>query len=234
MTLADWNGRLLQTALQEQPSLTLEFYSYGVLLRKQVGESVSEYAVDPGQVAATLAAKVTFDTGLLNTQTLLVRQEGLRKLVVEYRAPQKTGLYVDGSEIPLRVPLPGLLLLRLTTDNERPKYGVYAVKKRPVTLDVTLYGAPLPNIGHSGSICWGTVRLVSPQALAGCTLSEDWSALLGSPFGDHSVNGKSRAYPADIRQGLIALEKRQARVYPKRDLIPVNKTLAEVIGEVWR
>lgn len=221
-------------ALQEQPSLTLEFYSYGVLMRKRIGETVSEYAVDPGQVAAVLAAKVTFDTGLLNTQTLLIRQEGLRKLVVEYRAPQKTGLYVDGSEIPLRVPLPGLLLMRYTTDNDRPKYGVYAVKKRPDTLDVPLFGAPLPNVATTGSICWGTVRVVSPQALAGCTLVEDWSALLGSPFGDHSVNGKSHSYPSDIRQLLITLEKRKARVYPKRELIPVNKTLEEVVGEVWR
>lgn len=225
----------MQTALQEQPNLTLEFYSYGVLMRKRVGESVSEYAVDPGQVAAALAAKVTFDTGLLNTQTLLIRQEGLRKLVVDYRAPQKTGLYVDGSEIPLRVPLPGLLLLRYTTDNGRPRYSVYAVKKRPDTLAVPLFGAPLPNVATTtGSICWGTVRLVSEQALLGCTLAEDWLVLLGSPFGDHSVSGKSHSHPYDIRQLLIALEQRKARVYPKRDLIPVNKTLEEVVGEVWR
>lgn len=224
----------MQTALQEPPSLTLEFYSYGVLLRKRIGESVSEYAVDPSQVAAALAAKVTFDTGLLNAPTLLVRQEGLRKLVVEYRAPQKIGLYVDGSDIPLRVPMPGLLLMRYTIDHERPKYGVYAVKKRPDTLAIPLFSAPLPNVGTMGGICWGTVRLASQQALQGCTLREDWSVLLGSPFGDHSVNGKSQSHPADIRQLLIALEKRKARVYPKRDLVPLGQTLAEMMTEVWR
>ncbi len=125
----------MQTALQEPPSLALEFYSYGVLMRKRIGESVSEYAVDPGQVAAALAAKVTFDTGLLNAQTLLVRQEGLRKLVMEYRAPQKTGLYVDGSEIPLRVPLPGLVLLRHTIGCSGPYCRITKRESPPLYRD---------------------------------------------------------------------------------------------------
>jgi len=63
----------LQAALSEQPSLSLDFYSYGVLMRKREGDAVTEYAVDPAQVAVALAAKVTFDTGLLSGDTLLVR-----------------------------------------------------------------------------------------------------------------------------------------------------------------
>ena len=63
---SDWSGRLLTEALTEQPSLILSFYSFGVMLHKRDGEQVTEYPVDPAQVALALAAKVRFDTGLLS------------------------------------------------------------------------------------------------------------------------------------------------------------------------
>lgn len=220
----------MQAALTEQPQLTLDFYSYGVLLRKRDGQGMTEYPVDPAQIAVALAAKVRFDTGLLHGDTLFVRFEGVRQIIVEYRRPQKTGLYLEGSDTPLRVPLPGLILIRATKEQQAPDYRLYAVKKRPQRLDAPLYHAPLPNIYTSGSICWGTVRKVSDTALAGASLHEDFQQLLGSPFGDHAVSSKSAAYRQDIRQQLIALEKRKARVYPKPDLIPTPATLAQFLG----
>lgn len=230
MTALDFTGPRLTEALLEQPSLTLEFYSYGVLLRKRDGDAITEYAVDPSQIALALAAKVTFDTGLLGEETLLVRQDGVKRLVVEYRSPRKTGLYLDGSDVALRVPLPPLLLIRTTTEDKNPQYQVYAVKGRPTTLDTPLFHAPLPNVFGSGSICWGTVQRVTEAVLQGSSLAADWSTLLGSPFGDHACTGKSKAFPHDIREHLIQLEHRKARVYPKSDLIPVKRTLAQVLG----
>ena len=94
----NWHGRTLQAALSEQPSLSLDFYSYGVMLRKREGDAVTEYAVDPAQVAVALAAKITFDTGLISGDTLLVRQEGVKKTVVEYRKAQLTGVFLDGAD----------------------------------------------------------------------------------------------------------------------------------------
>jgi hypothetical protein len=232
MTLVfDWHGRSLQAALSEQPSLSLEFYSYGVLLRRREGDAVTEYAVDPAQVALALAAKVTFDTGLLSSDTLLIRQEGVRKTVVAYRRAQMAGVYLDGSETALRVPLPGLLMIRTTNEDRNPNYAVYAVKRRPAALDAALFHAPLPNVFSSGSICWGTVQRVSDMALSGTSLSEDWALLLGSPFGDHACAGKSRSCPQDIRQQLIQLEAKGARRYPTADLIPARKTLAQALGD---
>lgn len=227
---SDWSGRLLSQAVMEQPSLILSFFSFGLMMRKCDGDKVSEFPVDPAQVALALSAKVRFDTGLLSDNTLLVRQEGVQKVVVEYRPPQKTGLYLDGSETALRVPLPGLLLIRVTED-KNPQYGVYAVKKRPATLNEPLFHAPLPNVFSSGNICWGTVQHVSDTALQSTDLAADWAVLLGSRFNDHGVGGKSKAHPMDIRQMLIALEGRKARVYPKSDLLPVKKTLAQVLGD---
>lgn len=209
----------------------LSFYSFGMMLLKRDGEQVTEYPVDPAQVALALAAKVRFDTGLLSEATLLIRHEGVQKTVVEYRSAQKTGLFLDGSETPIRIPLPPLVFIRVTTEDKSPQYQVYAVKKRPTTLDTPLFHAPLPNVNNTGTICWGSVPLVSDEALHGSSLAEDWRVLLGSRFGDHGVHGKSQAYMRDIRQEFIALEERKARVYPKSDLVPVNKTLAQVLGD---
>jgi len=208
----------------------LAFYSFGVMLHKRDGERVQEYAVDPVQVALALSARITFDTGLLGGNTLLVRQDGMRKLVAEYRPPGKTGLYLDGSETPLRVPLPGLVLIRTTSDDRNPQYHLFAVKSRPTALTTPLYHAPLPNVFGSGSICWGTVQRPTDAALKGASLAEDWMQLLGSRFGDHAVNGKSQSHPRDIREKLIALEASKARRYPTSDLVPLKRTLADVLG----
>lgn len=224
------DGHLLATALTEQPSLTLSFYSYGVIMRKREGDMFTEYAVDPAHVASALAAKVTFDTGLIADDMLLVRQEGVRKIVVGFRKAQKTGIYLDGAETALRVPLPPLLLIRVTSDDSQPSYHVYAVKKRPTALDVPLFHAPLPNVFQQGGICWGNVQRPAEEALRGGSLRADWQMLLGSPFGDHAVSNKSSRFPADIRRMFIDLEARKARVYPKSDLIPVKKTLADLLG----
>jgi hypothetical protein len=230
-TTSDWSGRALTAALTEQPSLVLSFYSYGVMLRKTDGELTTEYAVDPAQVALALAAKVTFDTGLLCGNTLLVRQDGVKRTVVEYRPPQKSGLFFDGSEVALRVPLPGLIMIRVTADDKSPQYGVFAVKRRPENMDIALFHAPIPNVFNSGAICWGTVQGVDDSAMRSTTLAADWTMLLGSSFGDHAVGGKSKRQPHDIRKLLIELEAKQGRRYPTGDLIPVKKTLGQVLGD---
>ncbi len=201
------------------------------MLRKTEGELTQEYPVDPAQIALALAAKVTFDTGLLGGNTLLVRQDGVKKTIVEYRQPQKTGIFLDGSETALRVPLPGLVMIRVTTEGKAPQYGVYAVKRRPDSMDIPLFHAPIPNVFGSGAICWGTVQRVTDDALRGASLANDFAMLLGSPFGNHACSGKSRSHPQDIRAKLVALEAQKAKRYPVSDLIPVKKTLAHLLGE---
>ncbi|QPC84537.1 hypothetical protein G4Y79_09225 [Phototrophicus methaneseepsis] len=78
-----------------------------------------------------------------------MRQEGVKKTVVEYRKAQITGVFLNGSEVALRVPL---LMIRVTNEDRSPSYGVYAVKRRPTSLDVKLFQTPLPNVFNSGSI----------------------------------------------------------------------------------
>lgn len=91
-----WNDTTLSAALTEQPSLMLAFYSFGVMLRKTDGGVTHEFPVNPAQIALALAAKVTFDTGLLGGNTLLVRQDGVKRTVGSYRPPAKTGVFLEG------------------------------------------------------------------------------------------------------------------------------------------
>ena len=197
---------------------------------KQTDHGITQYAVSPEDVATALSNTVVFDSGLLGGNTLCVRSEGARRTVVEYRPRQKTPLWLEGSDDALLVPLPGLLMIRTTTANRDPQYEVYAVAERPVAYDVPLYHAPLPNIFNSGGICWGTVTKVKPEHLAGNGLSADWSQLLSTPFGNHSVSGKCVSHRDDIRKLYVELEQRRSRVYPKKELIPVRKTLGNVLG----
>ena len=224
------SGRALHSAMSEEPNLSLNFYSFGVTLRRREGDKITEHPIDPAQAAVALAAKVTFNTGLLTGDTLYIHMEGVKKTVVEYRKPQMTGIFLDDNDVALRVPLPGLLMIRQTNGDKAPSYGVYAVKRRPKTLDVALFHAPLPNVFNSAAVCWGTVQRVSDTALAGASLAEDWQQLLGSSFGNHAVSGKSHSHKDDIRQKLIDLEAKGAKRYPTSDLIPARKTLAQVIG----
>lgn len=223
------SSQALHNAMSEQPNLSLNFYSFGITLRKCEGDLQTEYPIDPAQVMQVLSTKITFTTGLLSQNTLYVHQEGISKTVAEYRPPQVTGVFMDDSEIALRVPLPGLVMIRRTQDDHSPNYTVYAVKKRPETLETPLFHAPLPNVFTSGSICWGSVKRVSDEALQDVNLAPDWAMLLGSPFGNHAVNGKSKSHPDDIRQKLIALEAKKARRYPISDLIPARKTFGQLL-----
>src|SRR5262249_51571924 len=156
----------LSAAVQAPPLMVISFYPYGIILRRTLEDGgETEYPVSPAQLATALAAKVQFSTGLLSGNTLYVGSEGVKRVVIEYRKPQKTALLMDGSETPLRVPLPGLVMIRVTNGDDDPRYGVYAVKKRPVSLDTDLYLCPLPNTSRDG-VCWGTVKKVSPESLA--------------------------------------------------------------------
>ncbi len=218
----------LQSLLESPPVLQLKFYEFGIVMHRQTEQGETAYLVDADQVATTLAARVCFAPGLLSSRTVTVIQEGTRKILVEYRRRQKTALLLAGQD-PLVVPLPALLLLRVTVGDERPDYRIYAVKERPTTLDVSLFRAPLPNIYPDGRICWGSVPQVSPASLQGSVLDKDWSLLLGTLFTDHACTGKSQQFPGDIRTMYTALQTRRSRVYPNRDLVAANLTLNDVL-----
>jgi len=220
----------LNKLLAMPPVLSLDFYSFGAILRRTTEEGTTEYPVDPEQIALALATRVRFETGLLGSNTLYVSMEGVARTVAEYRQPQRTRLHIEGTTKPFNVPLPGLIFVRQTNGEYSVNYAIYAVKHRPTSFDEPLYAAPLPNVYDSGSICWGSVRQASKEALASTSLEEDWALLLGTPFNNHSVHGRSKSHPRDIREKYADMEKRRSRVYPISDLIPTKRTLGSLLG----
>jgi PRTRC genetic system protein B len=219
----------LKTAIQEKPHLTLRFYSFGILLRKRTDKGWTEYPVRPEGVAAALAREVTFDTGLLGPNTLCVVAKGPTRVVAEHRPRQKSALWLEGAENPLRVPLPDLVLIRTVHHGRQPGYQLWAVKERPTSPDCPLFVAPFPNVYTHGGICWGTVERPQGESLEGADLAADWAQILGSRFGSHNVRGRSRAHPDDVRQQYVDLERRRARVYPKKDLVDAGRTLGQAL-----
>jgi hypothetical protein len=217
---------VLAAATQVQPRVTLLVYDHAVILRKETGNGgMAEYPVDPSQIAQALAAKATFSTGFLSRNTLFVGESGLRRKVIEYRPAQLTGIWLEGAENPLRVPLPPLVMVRTTIGDQNAQYQVYAVRGRPASGRVRLYVAPLPHV--SGGVCWGSVAKPGAEALSGISLAEDWRQFLGSRFGNHTVQGKSKTRDKDIRQMYYDLVGKDA--YPLHDLIPANRKLDDLM-----
>ncbi len=233
MTDSTFNGPdLLASALRIAPSVTLSFYPFGVILRRQTPDGAwTEYPVNPSQIAQALAEKAQFDTGILSGNTICVKVEGVQRLVAAYRPPQRTALMIEGSAEPFRVPMPGLIMIRLLSGGTSANYWVFAVKKRTLTADTALFHAPVPNVYGEGSVCWGSVPRVSSTAMAANDLVEDWALFFGSVFTPHSANGKSKSEPNDIRRKLAGLDAAKAARYPIFDLMPHNAKLGEMLNK---
>lgn len=231
MTLPFYGEKALEVAQEIEPQLVLTFYKHAIMMRKGVGGGLTEYPIDPAALAPLLAGKIEFSTGLLSANTLYVGQSGAVRKVVEFRPAEVTGIWLDGSDAPMRLPLPPLVMVRTTTDGRSPQYRVYAVMKRPESLDEALYHAPLPNVGNGG-VCWGTVAQPTAEELGGTSLASDWKQFLGSRFGNHTVEGKSKKYRKDLRKLYMTLEGQDS--YPLDDLIKIGKnTIGDLLKEGW-
>lgn len=209
--------------------MELLFFPYGMVLRHNTPAGTTEKIVDPEDVAKVLAAlaqkRAVHSTGLLSENTLYVIEDAVARTIVEYRPPQKTGFWLDGSDEPIRVPLPGLLMIRSIPLGGQADYRIFAVKERPTSDSAQLFVAPLPNVYADGSICWGNVKRLPDSQLDKVSLAQDWQMLLATKFNDHVVGGKSNAYKGDIRKLYMEMERRKAKRYPLGDMLRANRTL---------
>lgn len=225
------NGLHFQEALTATPRLVLTFYDIGIILQRQDPDTgiFHEYAVNPEQLAATIGNNLTLTTGILDDDIILMNRSKTTTTLVSYRSPRKTGIYLENVTDPLRVPLPGLIMIRITKTGNPPIHHVFAVKERPTNFNVKLFRAPLPNIYDSGKICWGNI---STKPLNDQTsLKPDWQELFATQFGNHMVNGSSKRYPYDIRKLLIELNDRKKHHFPTSDLIPVRTRLSDILTD---
>jgi PRTRC genetic system protein B len=111
------------------------------------------------------------------------------------------------------------------------QYYLWAFKDRELSGNTELFAAPLPNVDSNGAICFGKNPV--PKASAQ-TIGEAWRLFLASPFTGHSVNGKSRKYPDDIREQLTRLAKHPHRRYPLADLVSCHRTVGAALDWILR
>lgn len=199
-------------------------------MRHTTPQGTTEKIVSPEGLANAMAQRpISWETGILTPNTIHVGSNAGVRTVVEYRPPQRTGIWLDDNPEPLRVPMPGLLLVRKSSGEGHPDYQIFAVKKRPSNLKTKLYVSPLPNTYRNGGICWGNVARLESSVLDDVSLKADWSFLLGSGFNNHSVNGKSVKYSGDIRKLLIELDQQKTEKYPLDDLVSASLALEAVL-----
>lgn len=191
-----------------------------------------ETLVSPEDIATALAAKVEhfYISDILLPNTLCAGQSGARRFIVEWRPPQKMGIWLEGIQDPIRIPMPAFILVRYTSGSQH-SYRLWAVRdtQRPTSLDIDLFESPLPNSSRGG-VCWGTV-VHTPEGTHPNDLSPTWDQLFGSRFGNHSAPDKSVKFKDDIRKLYFELEQSDTDTYPLDDLVPdtINGTLRKAL-----
>ena len=176
--------------------------------------------VSPASVRAAFGEEA-IDTGWLppNTRRWGIGRQG-EWILLTYPPQQHRFTFAreEGVEktITLEIPMPSLAFFGYDR-----RYYLWAFKDAELKGDTALFAAPLPNIDSNGSICFGTNKM--PRA-AGKAIGEAWRIFLASPFTEHSVNGKSRGFPDDVRKQLVQLAEHRRRRYPIEDLASLNRT----------
>jgi PRTRC genetic system protein B len=115
----------------------------------------------------------------------------------------------------MAVPVPPLVLYGYGRT-----YGLFALKSKHFSPGAQVFAAPFPNVNaRDGKICWG--NNTPPEANTN-TSQQAWKLFLEAPFTEHTIEGKSKKYPADIRPMLKELAEKSAGAYPLGDLVLVR------------
>lgn len=123
----------------------------------------------------------------------------------------------------LKVPLPGLLFLGW---GKHYFLWAYRTWNGPRT---KLYQAPLPNIYAHGRICFGNTKVPAAHA---DTIEKAWNLVWLTDFNQDLRTDKSKEYPDNIYERLIALHQAQTNQpvqFPGTDLVPSQVTLDAII-----
>jgi PRTRC genetic system protein B len=201
----------------EQPLIRLDLYPSAVRMTRYAGPAETSFLVSPLDLAAAWT-QMPVASGFLPPNTLFwQRHEGAELLAVF--VPGRQWL-VQGAGGPLRLPLPPLVFI-----GQERSYAVFAVKRRPTGPAADLFHAPLPNVWPSGQICGGSAPF--PHCSAATIGAALALFLEGSRFNRHLIQGKSRAFPADVYQLWQAVAGK--RRFPLIQLVPTHRQLAHIM-----
>jgi PRTRC genetic system protein B len=136
--------------------------------------------------------------------------------MVKYIPPGKQHLHLS-TQNPAEPLIIAPMLPALVFAGVQSTYYVWALSTISCDPQAPLCHAPLPNVYPDGHICFGSNR---PPMVSWETLDEAWRLFLDSPFNADMVQGKSQAFPGDVRRQLAAVASSEVSHYPQDDLRP--------------
>jgi hypothetical protein len=136
--------------------------------------------------------------------------------MVKYIPPGKQHLHLS-TQNPAEPRIIAPMLPALVFAGVQSTYYVWALLTASCDPQAPLCHAPLPNVYPDGHICFGSNR---PPMASWETLDEAWRLFVGSPFNADMVQGKSQAFPGDVRRQLVAVASSEDSRYPEDDLRP--------------
>ena len=203
--------------------LRLDFYNECIVMQdfEDKGSGGGFRMVSAFDVARAMASELSFDSGLLPSNTLwwantksgpmaaIWVPPGMRRLTLQIDA-LKTKRY--------DVPMPGLIFLCRSGTAPR----IYAAMQRPSGLKDKVFKAPLANVYNDGKTCPGSHQYSANIA----EIPDDFFKSFFSRGAD--LNDRSKKYPADIIQMWKYLDKEQKKDYPESDLV-YHATIQDVM-----
>jgi hypothetical protein len=190
----------------------LDFYQSSIILYLIENGVITTKIVSARDVALAFLREVPLGSGLLPKDALWWRQgkEGIE--VALWRPPKvwPIALQLKPFELPrrFRLPMPGLIFI--CSPGRAPK--VYAAKRRPMSIEDTIYNAPLFNVFNDGRTCAGTHKYPS-------NIGEIPESFMVSFFTmEAQYQKRSNKYPNNLLKLWEELDGRKR--YPLGDLVP--------------
>jgi len=206
-----------------QPLVQINCYpDITTLTRYEEPDRLCTYRIELEDLALHLN-HVQLHSGFLPASALAWGIEEKNERVVWYvrRGHYEIQVKQNGAITTLSIPLPAAVLVGKGTT-----YDVYAVKQQPKTPNAHLYHFPAPNVGDKGRICSGTATF-PPASIANMPLA--WQTFVQSAFSAHLIQGRCKSESQNVIHLWETLDDKQAKRFPKRELLKMNRQLSSVI-----
>lgn len=118
-------------------------------------------------------------------------------------------------------PVPDYLTLRLpplVMIGINSTYHLWALSEPEANARTLLYYAPFPNVYAGAHICFGSNSVASVEQDG---MRQAWQLFCEAPFGQTSIQNKSKRHPQDVRRMLKEVAG-SGEAYPCEDLVPYH------------
>lgn len=176
------------------------------------------HPISPTDLAAQLN-QIPLSTGLLPANTLFWRQVGGMECLAIFVPPRRWQTMANGQSYSL--PLPGMVFMGWGN-----QYTVYAVKKRPESINAPLYHLPVPNVNGHGRICLGNAPF--PTASRETMAAALHLFMEGSQFNHDNSQNRCRSFPENTLDLWRQLQGK--RQFPLTELVATRLRLGQLIA----